>query len=303
MRSIAFLFLLAVIAATTNGFSPYTISLSRPPAKKASSIKKDAPKKEEKVKPALSFGFPKGKEATDKTVNGAAKKEKVSFSRKPAAKKESVTKKDAPKKVSISRKPAAKKESSTAKDAPKKVSFSFKPAAKKESATEKDAPKKASFSFKPAAKKESSTKKPAAKKVTAKKVVPKAAAKVTTKKIIAPKAAAKKVTVKKIIAPKAAPKKAKKVLPLKTVGLAGFGLNVVNSSQGKEATGKLVGGGLKLLQAVLDEGKKTKVTTQNGFDDEGNPQIVITNVGLKELADVASFAGAELFETIFPKND
>merc|ERR1712194_401124 len=118
-------------------------------------------------------------------------------------------------------------------------------------------------------------------------------------KNVAPKT--KKVTVKKVAQKPAAKKKVtvKKAVPLKTVDLTGFGFKVVNSSKGKEASGKIVGAGLKLLQAVLDEGKKTKVTTQNGFDEDGNPNKITTNVGLKELSGVASFAGSELFETIF----
>jgi chemotaxis protein histidine kinase CheA len=74
-----------------------------------------------------------------------------------------------------------------------------------------------------------------------------------------------------------------------------FGLQVVTSDKGQEATDLLIQGGLKFVEAVLAEGKKSKVIIPRGFDDgtgfQKKPKVV--NFGIKELLDTGIFAGTE----------
>lgn len=76
-----------------------------------------------------------------------------------------------------------------------------------------------------------------------------------------------------------------------------FGLSVAQSEKGQEAIGILVEGGLKFVEAILEEGKKTKVVIPRGYDsgtgDIKKPKI--SNIGYKELLDAGIFAGGELF--------
>jgi len=74
-----------------------------------------------------------------------------------------------------------------------------------------------------------------------------------------------------------------------------FGLRVAQSEKGKEATSVLIDGGLKLVTAILEEGKKTKVVIPQGFDTESGDlkKAKVTNVGLPQLLDAGIFAGTE----------
>jgi len=76
-----------------------------------------------------------------------------------------------------------------------------------------------------------------------------------------------------------------------------FGLNVVKSEGGQAAAGSLVGGGLKLIKAVVEEGSKQQVEVPTGYVDyrTGKATFKAVNVGPKELIDVGLFAGSELF--------
>merc|ERR1711907_478297 len=79
-----------------------------------------------------------------------------------------------------------------------------------------------------------------------------------------------------------------------------FGWKVANSPKGKEATGILVDGGLKLAQAILEEGKKTQVIVPRGTNrvtGELNDQI-LKFVGPKELFDASLFAAKEVLGTV-----
>lgn len=85
--------------------------------------------------------------------------------------------------------------------------------------------------------------------------------------------------------------------PLDAVNPLEFGLSVAQSEKGQEAIGILIDGGLKFVEAILDEGKKTKVVIPRGFD-AGTGEIKkpkITNIGYKQLLDAGIFAGTELF--------
>merc|ERR1711935_459680 len=76
-----------------------------------------------------------------------------------------------------------------------------------------------------------------------------------------------------------------------------FGLGVAQSEKGQEAIGILIEGGLKFVEAIIEEGKKTKVVVPRGFD-AGTGAIKapkITNIGYKELLDAGIFAGGEFF--------
>lgn len=77
-----------------------------------------------------------------------------------------------------------------------------------------------------------------------------------------------------------------------------FGLRVVQSEKGKEAASVLVDGGLKMVAAILEEGKNTKVVVPRGFDSGTGalkkPKIV--NVGPKQLLDASVFAGSEFLD-------
>lgn len=84
---------------------------------------------------------------------------------------------------------------------------------------------------------------------------------------------------------------AAKAKPLNPIG---FGLKVVQSNGGQEASGELVGGGLKLVGAILEEGKSSKVVIPRGFDYRtGTLQTRVVNVGPKELIDGGIFAATE----------
>merc|ERR1719343_96873 len=76
-----------------------------------------------------------------------------------------------------------------------------------------------------------------------------------------------------------------------------FGLNVVKSEDGRAAAGRLVNGGLKLVKAAFDEGKKHQLEVPTGYVDyrTGQPTFKTVNVGPKELVDAGLFAGSELF--------
>jgi len=86
--------------------------------------------------------------------------------------------------------------------------------------------------------------------------------------------------------------------PAPVVNLVQFGYQVINSPQGKEAISVLLGGGIKMVQAILEEGKKTKVELPQGFDSGGNLRQKNTFVGFKELADGGIFAAQELFDAV-----
>merc|ERR1712238_396203 len=75
---------------------------------------------------------------------------------------------------------------------------------------------------------------------------------------------------------------------------------VVNSDKGQEAVPVLIDGGLKLLSAILEEGKQSKVEISQGYDrGTGNlKKKKVVNIGLKQLLDGALFAGGEFLPTI-----
>jgi len=76
-----------------------------------------------------------------------------------------------------------------------------------------------------------------------------------------------------------------------------FGLKVVQSKQAQEATGELIDGSLKLLQATLEEGKKSKVSIPRRVDSRtGQVTTKAVSVGPGELFQVGLFAGGEIFE-------
>merc|ERR1719460_98220 len=78
-----------------------------------------------------------------------------------------------------------------------------------------------------------------------------------------------------------------------------FALKVAGSVHGKDATGKLVDGGLKLVKLIIEEGGKYKVRVPTGYTDyrTGKPTFTDTSVGVKELIDLGLFAGSEAFAT------
>merc|ERR1712238_143071 len=79
-----------------------------------------------------------------------------------------------------------------------------------------------------------------------------------------------------------------------------FVFRVINSDKGQEAVPVLIEGGLKLLAAILEEGKQSKVEISQGYDrGTGNlKKTKIVNIGLKQLLDGALFAGGEFLPTI-----
>jgi len=163
-------------------------------------------------------------------------------------------------------------------------------------------------------------KKSAPAKVTPKKAAPK---KVATKKVAPKKVAAKAKTASKKVAPKKAskpiiakfaapsapklpsfpsgPKKQKNAIvkaeSAKVVNPISFGAGVIGSPKGKEAVGILTGGGLLLLQAVLEEGKKQKVEIPSGFDTSGKRKSKEVYVGPRQIFDGLLFAGKEALDT------
>lgn len=71
-----------------------------------------------------------------------------------------------------------------------------------------------------------------------------------------------------------------------------FGLRVVQSKEGQEAAGALIGGGLKLVAATLDEGKTAKVSVPRGLNPKtGEIMTEAVRVGPKELLDGGLVAG------------
>merc|ERR1712238_246107 len=79
-----------------------------------------------------------------------------------------------------------------------------------------------------------------------------------------------------------------------------FVFRVINSDKGQEAVPVLIDGGLKLLSAILEEGKQSKVEISQGYDrGTGNlKKKKVVNIGLKQLLDGALFAGGEFLPTI-----
>merc|ERR1711935_190550 len=93
-------------------------------------------------------------------------------------------------------------------------------------------------------------------------------------------------------------KKGKSSSDEEAVNPLNFGLQVVQSDKGQEAAAILIEGGLKLVEAILDEGKKTKVVIPRGFD-EGTGVLKkpkVTNIGIQQLVDAGIFAGTEFFD-------
>jgi len=198
---------------------------------------------------------------------------------------------------------------------------------------EKPAPKKAVAKKKPAPKKAVAKKKPAV-KAAAKakpktKVVVKAKPKVKVVNKLAKKVVVKKVNVANKLAKKSnnfdsniannlvkrkkkknvlTPFALKKEVPAKkkpTVTVVNeevlnpitFGLKVIQSKEGQEAAGVLIGGGLKLVSATLQEGKTAKVSVPRGLDAKtGEIKTEVVSVGLKELLDGGIFAGKEALQ-------
>lgn len=76
-----------------------------------------------------------------------------------------------------------------------------------------------------------------------------------------------------------------------------FLLKVVGSEGGKEATGKLIDGGLKLVKVIVEEGGNYKVKVPTGYADyrTGEPTFKEVGVGPKELIELGLFAGSEVF--------
>merc|ERR1712194_403888 len=73
-----------------------------------------------------------------------------------------------------------------------------------------------------------------------------------------------------------------------------FGLKVVQSKQAQEATGELIDGSLKLLQATLEEGKKSKVSIPRRVDSRtGQVTTKAVSVGPGELFQVGLFQEAK----------
>lgn len=77
-----------------------------------------------------------------------------------------------------------------------------------------------------------------------------------------------------------------------------FGLRVIQSDKGKEAAAILVDGGLKFVQAVLEEGKQSKVEISRGYDKSTGKakKPKVTNIGVKELVDAGLYGGNEFFD-------
>jgi len=85
-----------------------------------------------------------------------------------------------------------------------------------------------------------------------------------------------------------------------TINPIEFVLRVVNSEKGQEAVPVLIDGGLKLVSAILEEGKKSNVEISQGYDKgTGNlKKTKVVNIGIKQLLDTALFAGGEFLPTI-----
>jgi len=260
----------------------------------------------------------------EKPVKAVAKKEK------PAPKKAAAKVKPTPAKAKPKVKAADKKEKNDAfasftsklssagalpkseKPAPKKAVAKKKPAPKKVVAKEKPAPKKVVAKAKPAAKKVVAKKKPVVKAKT--KAKPKVKAVAKKKPInIANKLAKKsnkfdsniannlvKVSKKKKVltpfairqpAPVKKTPKATVVVDDEVLNPITFGLKVIQSEGGQEAAGALIGAGLKLVGATLEEGKTAKVSIPRGLDAKtGEIKTEVVSVGLKELLDGGLFA-------------
>lgn len=77
-----------------------------------------------------------------------------------------------------------------------------------------------------------------------------------------------------------------------------FGLRVIQSDKGKEAAAILVDGGLKFVQAVLEEGKQSKVEISRGYDKSTGTlkKAKVVNIGVKELVDAGLYGGNEFFD-------
>lgn len=97
----------------------------------------------------------------------------------------------------------------------------------------------------------------------------------------------------------ASPAKAKTVLATKktedALNPVEFGLKVVRSEKGQEATATLIDGGLKLVEAILAEGKTTKVVIPRAANAETGvlKKPKVSNIGYKQLLDAGVFAGTE----------
>jgi len=123
---------------------------------------------------------------------------------------------------------------------------------------------------------------------------------VNTKKPLFPglSAPSTKPTKKEIAKAKAVVAKKAAKAPLESVNPIEFGLQVAQSEKGQEAIGILIEGGLKFVDAILTEGKKTKVVIPRGYDS-GSGEIKkpkISTIGYKELLDAGIFAGTEFLE-------
>lgn len=77
-----------------------------------------------------------------------------------------------------------------------------------------------------------------------------------------------------------------------------FGLRVIQSDKGKEAAAILVDGGLKFVQAVLEEGKQSKVEIPRGYDKSTGTlkKSKVVNIGVKELVNAGLYGGNEFFD-------
>ena len=76
-----------------------------------------------------------------------------------------------------------------------------------------------------------------------------------------------------------------------------FGLKVVQSKEAQAALPELIDGGLKLVQATLEEGKRSKVSVPRSIDTRtGQVTSKVVNVGPGELLQAGLFAGGEIFE-------
>merc|ERR1711935_1007843 len=80
------------------------------------------------------------------------------------------------------------------------------------------------------------------------------------------------------------------------INVVDFVIRVINSDLGKEAAAILIDGGLKLVAAILEEGKATKVKVSRGTDTKTGElkKPKINSIGLKELLDAGIYAGGEL---------
>ena len=107
----------------------------------------------------------------------------------------------------------------------------------------------------------------------------------------------KKILTPIALAPPTPAKKKPKAAPEEVLSPTAFGLRVVQSKEGQDAAGALIGGGLKLVAATLDEGQTVKVSVPRGLDAKtGEIVTEAVRVGPKELLDGGMVAGGAAWQ-------